>query len=88
MMKNSRLYLLDLLDIICDIFGGEERHQDWFGESIEMGCPRHTDHKIGAVGFLLLEEVEAAMGSTMQKLKWLQMFREKGEEKERKREKR
>ena len=74
MMKNSRPYLLDLLDIICEMFGGEESYQDRFGASIEMACPRHTrHHEVDAVGFLLLEEVEAAMGSTMQKLKWLQI---------------
>ena len=74
MMKNSRPYLLDLLDIICEMFGGEESYQDRFGASIEMACPRHTrHHEVDAVGFLLLEQVEASMGSTMQKLKWLQI---------------
>ena len=74
MMKNPRSYLLDFLDIICETFGGEESFQDRFGASIEMACPRHTtNHTVDAVGFLLLEEVEAAMGSAEQKLKWLQI---------------
>ena len=74
MMKTSQPFLLDLLDIICETFGGEESFQDRFGASIEMACPRHAaNHTVDAVGFLLLEEVEAAMGSAEQKLKWLQI---------------
>ena len=74
MMKNPRSYLLDLLDIICETFGGKESFQDRFGASIKMACPRHAaNHTVDAVGFLLLEEVEAAMGSAEQKLKWLQI---------------
>ena len=74
MMKNPRSYLLYLLDIICERFGGTESFQDRFGAAIVMGCPRHTNsHTVDAVGFLLLEQVEAAMGSSEQKLEWLQI---------------
>ena len=76
MMKTPRSYLLDLLDIICERFGGVESFQDRFGAAIVMSCPRHTtstSHTVDAVGFLLLEQVEAAMGSSEQRLEWLQI---------------
>ena len=76
MMKTPRSYLLDLLDLICERFGGVESFQDRFGAAIVMSCPRHTtstSHTVDAVGFLLLEQVEAAMGSSEQRLEWLQI---------------
>ena len=73
MMKKSRPFLLDLLDIICEMFGGDESSQDGFGAFIVMTCPRHANHSVDAVGHLLIEEVESAMGSTEHKLKWLQI---------------
>ena len=45
MMKNPRSYLLDLLDLICERFGGEESFQDRFGAYIVMACPRHTTNQ-------------------------------------------
>ena len=47
--------------------------QDWLGAFIVMTCPRHANHSVDAAGYLLIGEVESAMGSTEHKLKWLQI---------------
>ena len=40
-------------------------------EAVKMTCPNHTSHKVSPLGFLLLEEVEGALGSAEQSVQWL-----------------
>ena len=55
-------YLLALLDLICE--------SSVYGGPVEMICPRRPEHhSITKDAFLLLEEVEAAFGTTEQSLK-------------------
>ena len=65
--------MLDLLDVICERFATDDvfiqsiDHRDH--THVSVGCPRHpTGHLIQLSGFLLLEEVEAAFGTTLQSL--------------------
>lgn len=64
--------LLDLLEAICESNpspdGGE-----WL-TAVRMGCPRHPDpdyHVVSLAGFILLEEVETAFGTTVQTLEMM-----------------
>ena len=62
LMKDTKDNLLDLIDTICE---ANAPYMDC--EWVQMGCPRHPDsHLISLEGFKLLEEVEAAFGTTEQ----------------------
>ena len=62
--------LLDLLDVICERFATDDAFmQNLDHTHVSMGCSRHpAGHLIPLSGFLLLEEVEAAFGTTLQSL--------------------
>ena len=65
--------LLDLLDVICERFATDDLFIQNVNQhkhtQVSMGCPRHPDgHFIPLSAFLLLEEVEAAFGTTLQSL--------------------
>ena len=67
LMKNPRANMLDLLDTIC------KRSLPWIVENtfdtVTLSCPNHKDsHEVPIGKFLLLEAVEAAFGSSEQKL--------------------
>ena len=67
------ILLLDLLDVICERFATDDlfiqNSNKRSHTHVSMGCPRHPDgHFIPLSAFLLLEEVEAAFGTTLQSL--------------------
>ena len=67
LMMDPRANMLDLLDTIC------KRSLPWIVENtfdtVTLSCPNHQDsHKVPIGKFLLLEAVEAAFGSSEQKL--------------------
>ena len=58
-------YLLPLLDLIC-----ESRPNQPHFSCVHVTCPGHPEHHIVTLdAFLLLEEVEAAFGTTEQSIK-------------------
>ena len=62
-------HLLDLLEIICQRFPPTEvRRGVLFGE-VKVTCPTHKVHNVSALGFVLLELVEGALGSSLQKIR-------------------
>ena len=65
-LEELRTFLMLLLDLICETNPG--RH-------LQMICPCRPDpHSISPEGFLLLEEVEGAFGSTEQSLQSIRSF--------------
>ena len=68
MMDNPKSHTLDLLEIICEKFPPiESPGRSEF--SIKLGCPCHqSQHSVSPLGFLLLEEVEGALGSAQQEV--------------------
>ena len=68
MMDNPKSHTLDLLEIICEKFPPiESPGRSEF--SIQLGCPCHqSQHSVSPLGFLLLEEVEGALGSAQQEV--------------------
>ena len=68
MMDNPKSHTLDLLEIICEKFPPIERsgRSDF---SIKLVCPCHqSHHSVSPLGFLLLEEIEGALGSAQQEV--------------------
>ena len=70
LMTEPDVLLLDLLDVICERFTPEDVHLLRLNTHVSIRCPRHPEdlHFIPLAGFLLLEEVEAAFGTTEQVL--------------------
>ena len=69
LMTDPNAFLLDLLDFICERFTPEDVHLLRQNTHVAIRCPRHPDlHFIPLAGFLLLEEVEGAFGTTEQSL--------------------
>ena len=68
LLKHPKVLLLDLLDAICDRFPADSNGLQI--PEMSVGCPRHpgASHNISWSGFLLLEEVEGAFGTTEQSL--------------------
>ena len=63
LMNDSKANMLDLLDAICKANPPDIDDKD----SVLMSCPRHPDsHPISRSCFLLLENIEAAFGTTEQ----------------------
>ena len=64
MMKEQKACELDLLNLIC------ERYPSRPGDSgvVTLGCPSNQTKQVSPLGFLLLEAVEAALGSTEQRI--------------------
>ena len=69
LMSEPNVLLLDLLDVICERFTPEDVDLLRLNTHVSIRCPRHPDlHFIPLAGFLLLEEVEGAFGTTEQSL--------------------
>ena len=83
MMEDPQDCLVNLLDLICTRFpiGESGRPLRYVKaangktvpvpEAVKVTCPNHTSHKVSSLGFLLLEEVEGALGSAEQSVQWL-----------------
>ena len=66
-------HILVLLDAICESNKPfkPEHFPHWEAPKVRMGCPRHQEegwHDVSLAGFLLLEEVEEALGTSQQTL--------------------
>ena len=63
LLEDTESNMLDLLDTICEANPGDSMDQQ-----IWINCPRHPTsyHSISVDGFLLLEKVEGAFGTTEQ----------------------
>ena len=77
MMEEPRDCLVTLLDLICTRFPVDESRLycnddgDLLPEAVEVTCTNHSHHKVSALGFLVLEEVEGTLGSAAQSVQWL-----------------
>ena len=61
LIKEPGALLLPLLEAICEKFPSVER------DEVLVRCPHHAEpHSVSSRGFLLLEDVEAAFGTTVQ----------------------
>ena len=72
MMGAPESFLLELLHAICGKFASQE-DQGFFWErrreEVMVSCPCHmAHHSVAPIGFRILESVEAALGSTIQKV--------------------
>ena len=67
LLKDPKALLPDLLDVICERFTQDDRY---LGHApISVSCPCQSEHHlISLPGFLMLEEVEGAFGTTVQRL--------------------
>ena len=71
LMEQPNDLLLDLLDVICEGTPPLANVRRPLGASnqLQIVCPRHPEpHNVSTAGFLLLEEVERALGTTEQTL--------------------
>lgn len=75
MLDDPDIHTLDLLEVICAI---PTSISPWGWDNIKMSCPRHSSHSVPGEGFLLLEEIEAALGSALQEITSIQKFGEWG----------
>ena len=63
MMKDQKSSELDLLNIICERY---PRRSSESSEVVTLSCSSNQTRLVSPLGFLLLEEVEGALGSTEQ----------------------
>jgi len=82
MMGSPQFHLLALLDIICKRFTPCD---DPFGDTytpeydcFKVTCPNHEVHYVSTLGFMLLELVEGAVGSSEQKVEWTDIMSIRG----------
>ena len=68
-MDNPHICLMKLLHVICERYPAMDvRSFDYVPVFFQVSCPCKTSHSVSHLGFLLLEEVEGALGSAEQKL--------------------
>ena len=66
-MEDPDVFLLQLLHVICDRFPSlGVRESDDKPVLFQVGCPCKTSHPVSHLGFILLEEVEEALGTAEQ----------------------
>ena len=72
MMKEPNSYMLDLLKALCEKIPSLSDSSS--GEDfVQMSCPWHQFHSVSPSDFMLLEDVEAAVGSAVQQIKILKV---------------
>jgi len=82
MMGSPQFHLLALLDIICKRFtpcddpSGDPYSPKY--DCFKVTCPNHEVHHVSTLGFMLLELVEGAVGSSDQKVEWINIMSIKG----------
>ena len=66
LIDSPQPHLLDLLEIICQRFPP----RDWgeVARDVKVTCPNHKFHNVSALGFVLLELIEGALGTLEQKI--------------------
>ena len=68
-MENPKFYLLELLHVICERHPPNLRRRFAEGDQLfQVSCPCQDTHSVSHLGFLILEEVEGALGSKGQKV--------------------
>ena len=66
-MEDPDVFLLQLLHVICDRFPSVGvRESDDKPVLFQVGCPCKTSHPVSHLGFILLEEVQEALGTAEQ----------------------
>ena len=79
LMEQPNDLLLDLLDVICEglpplAIGGAVRRPLRGSNHLQMVCPRHPEpHDVSRAGFLLLEDIESALGTAEQRIKSMEV---------------
>ena len=69
LFKSPEAHLLDLLELVCERFKTLRRLREYVGPQVLLSHPGHSDHhSVSLACFLLLEEVEGAFGTTLQRL--------------------
>ena len=69
MAEHSKPLELDLLHMICKRFPPDKKVNSIVGtQLVTVRCSCNQTHSVGPLGFLLLEEVEATLGSEKQSL--------------------
>ena len=74
LIKKPRVLLLDLLHAICESYPTHTQHPNE-KDNVQLVCRQHTDspHNILGWGLLLLEEVEATLGTTEQSIQSIEI---------------
>ena len=69
-MEDPDVFLLQLLHVICDRFPSVGVRELWDDKPVlfQLSCPCKTSHSVSHLGFMLLEEVEEALGTAEQKV--------------------
>ena len=68
LIGSPQFHLLQLLETICERFPSNTGDPFYGPDYVKVTCPNHEDHYVSAVGFVLLEQIEAANGSSEQKV--------------------
>ena len=69
LFKSPEAHLLDLLELVCERFKTLRRLREFEGPQVLLSHPGHSDpHSVSIACFLLLEEIEGAFGTTLQRL--------------------
>ena len=69
LFKSPEAHLFDLLELVCERFKTLRRLREYVGPQVLLSHPGHSDHhSVSLACFLLLEEVEGAFGTTLQRL--------------------
>ena len=68
MMKQPNSYMLDLLEALCEKIPSLPDSASG-GDFVKISCPWHQFHSVSPEDFMLLEGVEAAVGSAVQEIK-------------------
>ena len=73
-MKTPKTLLMDTLHVICETHSPRcPMSKRGVLDQLQMICPSHTDpHRISGWGLVLLEEIEAALGTTEQSIRSLE----------------
>ena len=71
MMEEPNSYMLDLLEALCEKIPSLPDSTIPTGDVVKFSCPWHQFHSVSLLDFLLLEEVEAVVGSAVQEIKSL-----------------
>ena len=73
MAADPKFLQLELMHVICARFPpDEEDFSSSQTQLVRVRCPCNQTHEVAPLGFLLLEEVEAALGSTEQIIEYVQ----------------
>ena len=67
-MGNPKVSLLELLHVVCERYPPVAYRFDDKPTFFQLGCPCKKSHSVSHLGFMLLEELEEALGTVEQKV--------------------